>query len=334
MIEPTVKNITEIIGKLESLKAKKQNLEKIPLDFPKGEDTSNEISTIEQLINVAVGQSPDIFQNQSGQAPGDLPIDENLALSSPDEAYKMVLKKLPSLSVEALKKLLDNEIPETRVKILSGEIPVTIRPLSISAAGCGYGSYEQARESSVEGKRLQEIQCSAEFELKKKVEEAKERRWERHIEPLIDEIERLLFPFRGHLKGHGFYKDAENVMEVIRQGDLSSISEVIKKLERIRYKLEVESQQSSSEKPAETEQKGKSIIVAVVISFILIILFELFVYKLPITFVTNHPHSYGIQGSIICLIPCLIIGYFKPRWRKWFWGGALIAFLAVLLSIL
>jgi len=87
-------------------------------------------------------------------------------------------------------------------------------------------------------------------------------------------------------------------------------------------------------KPAVTEQKAKPTIIAIVISLILILLFELLVYIVPITWVTNHPHSYGIQGSIICLISCLIIGYFKPRWRKWFWGGAVIAFLAVLLSLL
>jgi Fe2+ transport system protein B len=91
---------------------------------------------------------------------------------------------------------------------------------------------------------------------------------------------------------------------------------------------------SSSENPMETEQKAKRILIATAVSLILIIVFELLVYKLPVTWVINHPNSYGIQGSIICLIPCLIVGFFKPTWRKWFWAGAVLAFLAVLLSLI
>jgi len=91
---------------------------------------------------------------------------------------------------------------------------------------------------------------------------------------------------------------------------------------------------SSSENPMETEQKAKRILIATAVSLILIIVFELLVYKLPVTWVINHPNSYGIQGSTICLIPCLIVGFCKPAWRKWCWGAALLAFLAVLLSLL
>jgi len=87
-------------------------------------------------------------------------------------------------------------------------------------------------------------------------------------------------------------------------------------------------------KPAEPEQGAKRIIAAILISFIMILLFELFVYLGPVTWFRNHPHSYGIQGSIDCLILCLIFGIFKPGWRKWCWGTAAIAFLVGLLSLL
>ena len=90
----------------------------------------------------------------------------------------------------------------------------------------------------------------------------------------------------------------------------------------------------AGKKPAETEQNAKRIIAAILISLILILLFELFVYFGPVTWFRNHPHTYGIQGSISGLIPCLIFGFLKPRWRKWCWETAAIVFLVGLLSLL
>jgi hypothetical protein len=90
----------------------------------------------------------------------------------------------------------------------------------------------------------------------------------------------------------------------------------------------------AGKKPAETV---KRIIAALLISLLIICAFILSVWLIPFTsftWVKNHPHSYGIQGSIICVIPCLIFGFFKPEWRKWCWGTAAIAFLVGLLSLL
>jgi hypothetical protein len=98
--------------------------------------------------------------------------------------------------------------------------------------------------------------------------------------------------------------------------------------------------QKKEEKPksqadlAETKQNAKRIGAAILISSVTILLFELFVYFGPITWLKNHPNSYGIQGSIICLIPCLILGFLKPRWRNWCWGTASLAFLGLILSLL
>lgn len=84
----------------------------------------------------------------------------------------------------------------------------------------------------------------------------------------------------------------------------------------------------------EKEQNAKRIIAAILISLIMILLFEFFVYRGSVTWLKNHPRSYGIQGSVIFLIPCLIFGFFKPAWRKWCWGTASLAFLALILSLL
>jgi len=91
------------------------------------------------------------------------------------------------------------------------------------------------------------------------------------------------------------------------------------------------------EKPAETGQNAKATIVAVIISLIIICIFLLSVWLIPFTpftWLKDHPNSYGLQGSTICLITCFVLGLFKPQRRKLYWGGAIIAFLGVLLSLL
>ncbi len=99
-------------------------------------------------------------------------------------------------------------------------------------------------------------------------------------------------------------------------------------LDRYKVLLKAELNRQLKEKPV------KRTIVAILISLILIVLFGLFVHLGPVTWFRNHAHTYGIQGSIICLIPCLIFGFLKPRWRKWCWGTAAIALLVGLLSLL
>jgi len=302
MICPTPENISEIIEKLKELETTIEKIKDIPLDFTKCESTDNDPFSIEQLINISVGQSSDIFKNQSGQIFENLSIEKILALSSPEE---LILKRLSNLSVETLKKLLNNEIPQTWAKILTGEIPVTIRPLSTCAAGCGGGSAVQARENSPEGNRLQNIKYSVELELKKKVKEAEEKRWEQHIKPLIDEIEELLFPFWDYVKEHASYGCAQNgvLMEIIREGNLPSLQEVIREFERIKYKLEVESQQLSPEKPAKTQQKtvlsrGRRIIGWIVEGIIALALLVICSY------------FFGLVTGILVLAALLTIFYY------------------------
>lgn len=90
-------------------------------------------------------------------------------------------------------------------------------------------------------------------------------------------------------------------------------------------------------KPAETEQNARRIIAAILISLLIICMFALSVWLIPFTpftWLKNHPNSYGLQGSIIFLIPSLIVGLFKPQWRNWCWGTAGIALLVLILSLL
>jgi hypothetical protein len=81
----------------------------------------------------------------------------------------------------------------------------------------------------------------------------------------------------------------------------------------------------------------KGTAVSILISLLIICTFVISVWYIPFTpftWIKNHPHSLGIQGSIICLIPCLFFGLFEPRWRKWCWGFAFISFLVGLLLLL
>jgi hypothetical protein len=122
------------------------------------------------------------------------------------------------------------------------------------------------------------------------------------------------------------YKKNESEARIKETEILVSVRRLISRLKQIAHNAR-----------AETEQKAKRIIAALLISLLMICAFILSVWLIPFTsftWVKNHPHSYGIQGSIICVIPCLIFGFFKPEWRKWCWRTAAIAFLVGLLSLL
>ena len=106
------------------------------------------------------------------------------------------------------------------------------------------------------------------------------------------------------------------------------------RLSQLNRTLEYVHDDLARKKPAETKQNLKTTIVAIIISFIVDLVFELLVYFVPFTWFKNHPNSYGLQGSIIFLIPCLIVGLFKPQYRKWCWGVGAIAFIVLLLSLM
>ncbi len=112
-----------------------------------------------------------------------------------------------------------------------------------------------------------------------------------------------------------------------------TLDAIIREFKEIRQKLK----DKSHEEPAEKGQKAKTTVIATIVSLSIIFIFVLSVWHIPFapfTRIKNHPHSYGIQGSIVCIIPCLILGFFKPNWRKWCWGSAALALLAGLLSLL
>jgi len=154
---------------------------------------------------------------------------------------------------------------------------------------------------------------------------------------ILKEIDHSLYPISEEImkfsKAKGTLLDADYLSQ-IRGGaclDVKVVDETIDAPEAIRVKVEREQQGPA---PARTEQRVRRIIVGLGISLTLIVVFELLVHIGPLTWFKNHPNSYGIQGGIIFLILSFVMGLFKSNWRKWCWGTAGLALLALILSLL
>lgn len=127
--------------------------------------------------------------------------------------------------------------------------------------------------------------------------------------------------FRGFLwKEYRFPRQFYSEVSPVNEKKLSVLTRA---LERVK-----------AQKTEETKQNRKTTIFAIIISFIVVLVFELFVYFLPITWLKNHPDSYGLQGGIILFIVFSILGFCKRQWRKFCWGVALLALLVLILSLL
>lgn len=124
----------------------------------------------------------------------------------------------------------------------------------------------------------------------------------------------------------------------------ASVDNVIKTFEEIQTRAEQKKaadKKAGGEKTdlaglkiAETGRNAKRIVAAILTSAVMILLFELVVYFGPVTWLKDHPHSYGLQGGITFLILCVLMGLFVPQWRKWCWGMGVLPLLVLILSLL
>lgn len=131
---------------------------------------------------------------------------------------------------------------------------------------------------------------------------------------------------------------AKDIDRLVAESGASPLESANKLMSKLRYQahrlartLHETGQDLTRQKPSETKQNHKTTIIAIIISLFIICIFEFLVHIVPLTWLKNHPNSYALQGSIICLIPCLILALFKPR-SRWWWGSVFFALLAVLLS--
>jgi hypothetical protein len=76
------------------------------------------------------------------------------------------------------------------------------------------------------------------------------------------------------------------------------------------------------------------IIAASAVSLVLIGIFEVLIHTISWQWLLQHQNSYGLQGAFDILIALTTFGIFRPKWRKWCWGGGLFAILLIILQLL
>ncbi len=238
MIRPTIEKIDEIIDKLKELQTTIATIKDKPLEFPESQENNNKSLSIDQLINAvgqkSAGESIDTLKQvlQKSLIDGFSSYPQNS-----NQATTQVLAMLPSLSQSRLKKLLKDDIPQlladdriSKVKkqVWHGESPFT-----------------------EEAQNLHFIQKEIDKQIQINIEAAKERRWNKHTQPLRDEIEILLSPYGDFLQKY----ITLDVKDLLSSGNTSPLGRVIHEFEKIRYRVKTEAEQSAPQKPAGTGQK-------------------------------------------------------------------------------
>lgn len=159
--------------------------------------------------------------------------------------------------------------------------------------------------------------------------------FQEHVEAAIVNENALLLNEKATLKSKFEMKQKEKD-EVVRR--LEQTNKIARQNEE-KYRLELE-ERRNAEKEASTakteKQKAEDIaikerkkrvtteqklqitisILAFLLGFITIGIFEWLLYKLPWTWLITHPNSYGLQGSIDLLLLSIFLIIFIPKWRK------------------
>ncbi len=135
----------------------------------------------------------------------------------------------------------------------------------------------------------------------------------------------------------GNFKEIRRLYDLIDKNNIKyNLQETIDVLQALRLKLERQQRLKApvQEQVRPNKKNAKINYFIIVISIFIICIFEFLIYRIPISWLQNHPNSYGLQGGFVLLVPCFVAGCFKPRWRKWCWGGAALAIIVLILSLL
>lgn len=134
-----------------------------------------------------------------------------------------------------------------------------------------------------------------------------------------------------------------------RQEDLSrSIATVQEELQKVNLALEdhraaaelanqraLMAERDATEARArvvQAEQTGKNafrmtLLACGAIGLLLVIVFEVLVHVLPLSWIKDHPKSLPLQLGIDVMLFCTSVGFFVKKWRPWSWGvGAFAVF--------
>ncbi len=91
--------------------------------------------------------------------------------------------------------------------------------------------------------------------LKDKAHKKRQPYWIDNIQPLINVIDKLLFPFWDYLRSNGSWGAGEQsrIETAVQSQDPSALDELIRELEKVRYKVEIESNQKVVQQQAQTD---------------------------------------------------------------------------------
>jgi len=236
MIRPTIEKIDEIIDELKTLQATIAIIKDKPLEFQEHKENNDKSVSIEQLIRLVAGQG--LSENKNEQVKTFTLSDETLEwfCLPKNELTLRIIAKLKTLPMHILEKLRTDDIPKllcvvsvakVKKQVWHGESPFT-----------------------EEAQNLYFIQKEIDKQIQKNIEAAKERRLNKHIQPLRDEIEILLSPYDDFLQKY-ITLDVKD----LSSGNTSPLGRLIHEFEKIRYLIKTEAEQAVPEKPAKTGAK-------------------------------------------------------------------------------
>jgi len=95
--------------------------------------------------------------------------------------------------------------------------------------------------------------------LKDKLKRARQEYWQKNIQPLIKEVDKLLFPHWNYLTLYGSWSLEEKIRieAAIKSKVPADLDEVICELDKIRYRVNIEAEQSAPPNPADTKRNKK-----------------------------------------------------------------------------
>ncbi|TET39227.1 MAG: hypothetical protein E3J72_00870 [Planctomycetota bacterium] len=113
------------------------------------------------------------------------------------------------------------------------------------------------------------------------------------------------------------------------------ISAKLVDLEEAKTSVERKAKEESEARQRAERKVGKyAISSAIGLSVILIIVFEIVLYKLPWTWLRDHSNSYALQAGVSFGVVSFMLGLFRPRWRKVCWLIFLFGIIVVIISLL
>ena len=157
-------------------------------------------------------------------------------------------------------------------------------------------------------------------------------KYESHIENLDDLIEQV----------KGTEERAEQAERLLRkkETELATLKKQVnfqelEKEKQARVEAEKQAEQEAILRQ-ETERKVYfyAWITSISLSIILIVVFEILIYLLPGVWFVQHRDKYVLQLTLDALILFIVVGFFHPRLRTWFWGVGAIALLSVIIQLL